>query len=269
MKISFLNHDVASWIKPRETPPRTEGLHVSEVLVKMLKALPGKKYDRYGRAVDGERKPAFEVGYLWEDVIREHLQERVETPAGHSLIPPTEITRGGLYGSPDRLLWHEQDFRFTVDETKATWMSSNGLADRPEALMENPKFTYWNLQAKTYAAMLLRYTALPAVRRPGFDVDLVALPDDAVTSLRSMAPFIGDHMLVRERRAIDTPPLVNIRALFLNGDYRGTLATAMCWQIAYTADELEDWWTSIVAFSQTLITPEGERRAETATDPTF
>jgi len=266
MKISFLDHDVASWIKPRETPPRTVGLHVSDVLVRMLKALPGKKYDRYGRAVDGERKPAFEVGYLWEDVIREHLQQRVEVPQGYTLIPPTEISRGGLYGSPDRLLWHDQTFRFTDDETKATWMSCNGLDARPEALTENAKFTYWLLQSKTYAAMLLRYTTMP---NDAGGVDLVALPDDVVVSdLYGGGIGPGVATLLHERRAIDTPPIVNIRALFLNGDYRGTLATAMCWQLEYTADELEDWWSAVMAFKDTLITPEGERRDE-PTAPTF
>lgn len=236
MKIKFLDHDVRSWITPRVIPPRTVGRHVSEVVVKMLQALPGRKYDRYGRAADGDRKATFEVGYLWEDVLR----KRVDTPAGYIHVHDQEISRGGIYGTPDRILWHDGNLRFTLEETKATWMSARGLDTRPEALLENTKFTYWLLQSKTYAAMLLRYVVFTDTGAPV----LVALPDDGILAELHTAAGAAIQM----RRKHPFPPLVNIRALFMNGDYRGTLATPACWQIEYTADELEDWWSSIVQF---------------------
>jgi hypothetical protein len=228
MIISFLDPDISTWIEPRVMPTRTDGPHVSAVLTAMLKDAMPRQYEGYGKTLDGARVPAFELGYTWEDALARALAERVMLTPAQRLMPPQEITRDGIHGTPDRVIFDYDQQRWIVEELKATWYSSSGLESNPGALLDNRKFTYWTLQAKTYAAMLL-------VHRP-----------IAERQIRNIAEVgaIGAPMVLFS-------PLARIRALFVNGNYKrsdgaDSRAQPMCWQIEWTAAELEQWWAAVV-----------------------
>jgi len=225
MIISFLDPDISTWIEPRVIPTRTDGPHVSGVLTAMLKDAMPRQYEGYGKTLDGARVPAFELGYTWEDALARALSERVMLTPAQRLMPPQEITRDGIHGTPDRVIFDYDQQRWIVEELKATWYSSGGLESDPGALLDNRKFTYWTLQAKTYAAMLL-------VHRP-----------IAERQIRTVGA-IGAPMVL-------FPPIARIRALFVNGNYKrsdgaDSRAQPMCWQIEWTPAELEEWWAAVV-----------------------
>ena len=225
MIISFLDPDISTWIEPRVIPTRTDGPHVSGVLTAMLKDAMPRQYEDYGKTLDGARVPAFELGYTWEDALARALSERVMLTPAQRLMPPQEITRDGIHGTPDRVIFDYDQQRWIVEELKATWYSSGGLESDPGALLDNRKFTYWTLQAKTYAAMLL-------VHRP-----------IAERQIRTVGA-IGAPMVL-------FPPIARIRALFVNGNYKrsdgaDSRAQPMCWQIEWTPAELEEWWAAVV-----------------------
>jgi len=231
MIISFLDPDISTWIEPRVIPTRTDGPHVSGVLTAMLKDAMPRQYEGYGKTLDGARVPAFELGYTWEDALARALSERVMLTPAQRLMSPQEITRDGIHGTPDRVIFDYDQHRWIVEELKATWYSSGGLEVSPQALMDNRKFTYWTLQAKTYAAMLL-------VHRPISKSETIAWPMALDTADIHIAPPAF-------------PPIARIRALFVNGNYKrsdgaDSRAQPMCWQIEWTPAELEEWWAAVV-----------------------
>jgi hypothetical protein len=237
MEIRFLDHDIATWIRPREIPPRSDGRHVSEVVVGMLKAAAPRKFEQYGKDPGTERVPRWEVGYLWEDVLSAALRERVELPAGFCLMPPLEIKRGHLFGTPDRVLYNPITGALVLEELKSTWMSAKGLREDPHAINRGSKFQYWLLQAKTYAAMLLHYAVVPPILNE---------TDQPAYTLWPCEP--GEKVIWIDRRVyypIAEPPPLHVRALFLNGDYRGEQALPLCWEIRWTRDELEMWFLNV------------------------
>lgn len=245
MKLRVIEAGVDQWIAARVTPARTAGLHVSVILTDMLKSLPGKKYETWGRKrADDERDPMWEAGYLWEDVLAKALADR-PVPGGH-LVAPFELELDGIYGTPDRLLVETgrdgtDPPRIVDEEVKFTWMSCKELlvdpakrpetvADwRPAGLTADVKFTYWLLQAKTYAAMLWLGRWHPSI-------DRILAPQSR----------IGERIGMIHKAADDIPallpPLIRLRALFINGAYRGDLAIPGAWEIEYTAEDLETWW---------------------------
>lgn len=230
--VRFLDPDIATWIRQREIPARTEGPHVSRVITSMLKTMDPKKYAAYGTAVDGQREGAFELGYTWEDVLSNTLRDRLVLDPRHTLMPPQEISRDGIYGTPDRVIHDRGESRWILEELKLTWYSCNGLTDTPEAILENVKFTYWTLQLKTYAAMLLHH-------RPADDGSGLIVP----------APKWG--------AAPTHHPICRIRAFFLNGTYRykdGDRAKPLCWEIRWHPVELEQWWAAVVRHVQRMET---------------
>ena len=221
--VTFLDADISTWIRQREIPERTDGPHVSKVIVDMLKTAMPDKFGHYGQAMDGDRAPQFEVGYTWEDVLSTALRERHMSDDTRILMAPHEIVRDGIYGTPDRVLWDRAEGRWTLEELKATWFSCGGLDVEPAAILNNRKFLYWCQQLKTYAAMLLRYRA-----------DL---------ERRWLVELEPGQML-------DLPPIAHVRALFINGDYKygqkDNRAKPMCWRIEWTLPELETWWNAVV-----------------------
>jgi hypothetical protein len=233
----FETTDLDFWIARRVTPPRTAGHHVSGVILAMLKSISGK-YDNWGQGGDA-RKPMHEVGYAWEDALAGPLAAR----AARTTLPSMEISRDGIYGTPDRLTI--EDGRIVDEELKATWKSAKGLVGGeggalPQALQQNMKFAYWLLQAKTYAAILQAYTIDPV----------------SGTALMPLAEWDPE----------DPPPphppaLVRIFGLFLMGEYKGEFPIPIAWRIEWTAEELETWWRAIVKFvaeNPGKLTPEGE-----------
>jgi hypothetical protein len=235
--VEFLDADIATWIAVREIPPRTDGPHVSSVIVSMLKTAMPDKFAHYGQAIDGERKAAFEIGYTWEDVLSAALKARQLADPNLVLLDAGEIERDGIYGTPDRVLWDHAAGTFVLEEMKATWYSSGGLDADPAALLNSRKFLYWCQQLKTYGAMLLTYA-----------------PDLHNRQLTRLAP--GARLL--------TPPMAHVRALFLNGDYKygrsagDSRAQPKCWRIRWSVVELEQWWAAVVRHKDRMQAPEPE-----------
>jgi hypothetical protein len=248
MIVTFLDPDISTWISPRVIPERTPGPHVSAVLVSMLKTAMPRQFEKWGKTEDGARLPVFEPGYLWEDVLAAALAARAHLEPQQRLMPAQEISRNGIYGTPDRVLYDSTRDGWIVEELKATWYSNGGLETNPEAIMDNRKFTYWTLQAKTYAAMLLHHVP-HRYRGDGYEDDRdMIVPTDPATE---------------GRFSLSVPPIARIRALFVNGNYKrggpdDNRAQPMCWQIEWTPEELTAWWNNVVDHARTLTPGEPE-----------
>lgn len=146
MEFRLLPADVSEWIEARQSPPRSDGHHVSTLCLGMLKAIAPEKYAEWGRD-DDPRKSIYEMGWIWEDLMREMLVDKVVEHDCHVLDAQHEIERDGIFGTPDRLLLHIESGDLIVQETKVTWK-------RYKDAIDDPKFTYWVMQVKTYCAML-------------------------------------------------------------------------------------------------------------------
>ena len=255
MIVRVIDADLDNWIAARVTPPRSEGHHVSAVLTDMLKSLPVKRYETWGKKrADDEREPMWENGYMWEDVLAKALADR-PVPGCH-LIPPWELELDGIFGTPDRLLvqtFPNGGHTIVDEEIKFTWMGCKTLLHDPkqrpariedwnaEGLTGDVKFTYWLLQSRTYAAMLFlggyrsgfgKAGRLVSAHTPGATPIIYKDPDGAVR-----------------------PPLVRLRAMFVNGAYMGPLAIPGGFEIEYTADELEVWWRNLRDHAHRMGTP--------------
>lgn len=138
-----------AWLASRKTEPRSDGHHVSVLLIGMLKRLLPKQYAHYGKPVaPGDRPPQFELGYMWEDMLGSVLDERLLLGPGESLLgAQTELEKDGIYGTPDRIVLSTSWPTPIVEETKVTWKWHSDD-------IEDPKFLYWVLQVKTYCAMV-------------------------------------------------------------------------------------------------------------------
>ena len=268
MIIRAIDAHLDGWIARRVTPPRSKGQHVSAIVTDMLKSLPVKRYEKWGRqSGDNERHPMHEAGYAWEDALAKVLADR--PVAGCHLLPATELELDGIFGTPDRLIVEAIDGqppRIVDEEIKFTWMSCKPLlipelleketARRPEkpedwnpaGLLDDPKFAYWLLQAKTYAAMLWlgNYTLY----------DDMSSPDSAWWKLQR---FDGVQV------GLDYPPLTRLRALFINGAYRDELAIPGAFEIEWTPEELTSWWANVKQHAAQM----RMRESQTPDDPIF
>ena len=211
--IRFIDPELARWIRPREIPPRTEGRHVSEVVLGMLQRV-SPYFRTWGKS--GGKKAKWEAGYLWEDVLSEALRGRRYYETG-TILAPRELALDAVYGTPDVMVWDVERRRFIVEENKATWFSCREIQHSAEQILDVPKFKYWLLQYKCYAAMLhhLGPELMPGV-------------------------------------PIAAPPLARLRALFINGDYSHSKDASddpvkpLCWEQEFTAAELETFWASVL-----------------------
>jgi hypothetical protein len=162
----------------------------------------------------------------------------------------------GIYGTPDRLIAEPDgsddptldDYRLIDEELKFTWMSCKPLlmpellakdtARRPEkpedwiaeGLIDDPKFSYWLLQAKTYAAMLW------------------------LKRMRPIIQYDSAKLVLRPEPDFDPPltPLTRLRALFINGAYRDELAIPAAFEIEWTPEELTAWWANVKGHAATM-----------------
>jgi hypothetical protein len=253
--VRILPADVESWIGARASAPRSEGHHVSRLVLGMLQAIHQRKYGEWGKG--GDREPQYEPGYIWEDLLSAALAKNPAATLGEEFLgTQIEITAGGIFGTPDRLSWSRSARRIIVDECKATWYSFRKLEVKdpkrtPEAkdgerIVDEPTFAYWILQAKTYAAMLwaARYT--------------VACHGDVGHRWTGLVredvfieyPGIEEYAFTVESQL--APPLVRVAALFLNGSYRGDRARPFRCEIEWSAAELEAWWQNVQSFAAGL-----------------
>lgn len=146
MNITAIESGIETWIAERETAPRSEGQHVSTIILAMVKELVPKKYAGYGNSTN-DREAIYEIGYMWEDLLGGVLSERAMLQQGETLLQAQmEICLDNIYGTPDRIVI-AADGSVIVEETKATWKWFTGELD-------SVKFLYWILQVKTYCAMI-------------------------------------------------------------------------------------------------------------------
>lgn len=143
------------WLSPRDVPPRSPGIHVSDVLRELLVAI-----GRYEERAEGEmpNETMWDLGFAWEDVLGRVLADRMAGAENEQRLPQMELERDGIYGSPDgvlmnglarkgmdgTILLHQEEI--FIEETKLTWMSSRNSLD-------SPKLLPYVLQGKTYCAM--------------------------------------------------------------------------------------------------------------------
>jgi hypothetical protein len=237
MEIEFLPSGVEHWLEPRATPPRSAGHHVSAIVLGMLQAV-AKTHRKWGKDDRPERAPLYEAGYAWEDALSAALSARILADPATKLLPPTELGVDDIFGTPDRMLWNFTTEGFVVEETKFTLMSCFGLTDEAKALLDNQRMQYWVIQNKTYAAMLRHYTVTPS-----------------------------GLLQLRKPSLLAPPPVSHIRAFFVNGDYKGQMATPLAWRMRYTAKELDDWWAVVLEFRSRLVsTPAPSAPVATPTD---
>jgi hypothetical protein len=137
-------------------PPRSPGLHFSDIRESILKDItPKKRAKRFTRSESPEatneqrgegesdaRGPLFH-NYIQGGFTFEHALERslVERRAG--IFRPGEIVKDGIAMSPDGICIDD----WTLEEFKFTWKSSNGAP-------EDPKFWGWIIQMKAYCHAL-------------------------------------------------------------------------------------------------------------------
>lgn len=262
MIIRAIDAHLDTWIARRVTPPRSAGQHVSTIVTDMLKSLPVKRYEKWGRqSGDNERHPMHEAGYAWEDALAKVLADR--PVAGCYLLPVTELELDGIYGSPDRLIVEKLDGqppRLIDEEIKFTWMSCKPLLRDPGArptmtedwitdgLTDDPKFAYWLLQAKTYAAML--WLGAYGVRM-------------AETQASGWGP--QSWVLVPDSPNFSHLPITRLRALFINGAYKDELAIPGAFEIEWTPEELTSWWANVKQHAEQM----RMRESQTPEEPVF
>jgi hypothetical protein len=235
-EIKFIDTDLSQWIAPRVTPPRSAGHHVSDVLVRMLK-IASRKFDHYGKTeADGgipleTRETMWRIGFLWEDVMTDVLNRQLTAPEDGRVLPAVELELDGLYGTPDRIIYRPEAPRWRLEETKVTWMSTRDIAGDPKLVLRVPKFAYWTLQIKTYAAMMSH-------------------------------PDVANRVAGGNMFATPTAPTCILRALFVNNDYRQFLPVPVCWSISWSLDELAAHWSMMRSFLETEAQNEANRVAD-------
>jgi hypothetical protein len=218
-------------------PARSDGAHVSTLVLAMLQDV-GKAHRGWGKGGRPERAPTYEAGYAFEDALALALSKRLKLDDSCRLMPPIELSVDGVAGTPDRLLYDFRREGWIVEETKFTWMSCAAVAVEATQILSDARLQYWVIQSKTYAAMLRHYVLSPA-NRP------VPMP----------------------ARPHTPPPLVRIRAFFANGDYRGSLATPLCWEFEYENEELDAWWRVMVDYRDTALALATTDAAQPPEDP--
>lgn len=255
MEIDFLPNEVAFWLQVRKTPPRSEGVHVSEVIMRMLKDV-SKTYRSYGRGDRGDRDPVFEAGYLWEDVFAEIMQRRLQLGAHEELIPPLELAVDNIYGSPDRPVYDHDLGRLIVEETKFTWMSCIDVDQKCTDILMAKKFQYWLSQVKTYAAMLYtQYVPVVTTGRPANMKRALGLGNVVLRRVDDDNRCVGGIITLDGKPIQQQPPIARIRAFFVNGNYRGKIAIPIGWEIHWTGEELEQFWSMLRAYADDTMRP--------------
>lgn len=129
-------------IPKRPGPKRSKGLHLSEVISSIDKALNISGYGSKHRDPDDDPELLFEMGFLWEEVLETALGLReVERPG--------EYVCDGIACSPDGIIYEKRrgrdaEPRPVIEEYKCTWKSCRGGV---QAIQDNWR---WMTQIKAY-----------------------------------------------------------------------------------------------------------------------
>ena len=103
--------------------PRSEGLHMSDIIRDIYFKMQGQEADR---TIDQAARMRMEMGFYWEDVFSRAWADR-EAQAG-TIFRPDEGEKDGIFYSPDGILIPAiSTSDFALEEYKCTWTSSSRL----------------------------------------------------------------------------------------------------------------------------------------------
>jgi hypothetical protein len=115
------------------SPPRSKGVHVSEIIRRILNDLHPGKYLEFSPDADPTRLC---IGLAWEDFLGKHFDSQ-----GRNLIHNPELTiPPGIHGTPDFI---DMDDGLII-ESKCTWKSSN------RDIEEDYRPWFWQIQSYLY-----------------------------------------------------------------------------------------------------------------------
>ncbi len=132
-------------VAPAIAPPRTPGLHVSDITTAILAELAPDVYAKDYHPADSANWQ--QTGFLWETIIGAALGQHAVSAPDQTRFRPGELTKDGIICSPDSVLI-EPDGGLVNEEFKATWKSATHFD------LESLKYLYWQLQFKAYAHVL-------------------------------------------------------------------------------------------------------------------
>jgi hypothetical protein len=120
---------------PRNTHPRSEGVHVSQIIGDLYKTIYPDRFSDDG-PLPWEK---FMAGWAWEEVIGRAMADVQDT----SIIQQFgELEEDNIFGTPDA--WNQaQD---CIEEYKCTWVSARHD-------IGSDKFSHWLMQGKAYLWM--------------------------------------------------------------------------------------------------------------------
>lgn len=134
--------------KPVGLPPRSHGIHVSEIIRDILNRaiIPGQRRPEMELTPEEKRRMGnyAAIGWVWEELVRMAMLEMEGGLWGDMkrYVRAGEIERDGIIGTPDWVDTKDE----AVIEFKATWRSSR----RPI----ETDFWHWWVQIKAYCWML-------------------------------------------------------------------------------------------------------------------
>lgn len=128
-----------------DQPPRSKGLHLSEIIKDICQQLQPKRF------ADKDKPPLewWTPGTIWEVALERSAKELFLKGGVSEIVRPGEVIMDGIACSPDAIdirQWELHEFKFT-------WMSSR---EAPE----HKKFWHWMVQIRAYCYALQVKTAI-------------------------------------------------------------------------------------------------------------
>lgn len=139
-----------------EGPPRSPGLHLSDILTVILRKVDPTRYASDFTPTQTENYQ--DAGFFWEDILGSAFAGRALLAASEQDDPheavtrfrPGEITCDGVICSPDAFVIDRED-ALVDEEYKVTWKSARSLdTPTPGAGFLDTKFLPYTLQMKGY-----------------------------------------------------------------------------------------------------------------------
>lgn len=129
-------------IQLRPNIDRSQGVHLTAIMKLMQQQGSEDNWEDYKNLTGDEKRYVdlqFEVGFLWEDVVKEQLVKRYKYQSLFQNIEPFE--KDGIWVSPDGISM--RDNTIIVEEMKTT---KKKKVDN----LDDSKFWWWHTQLKAY-----------------------------------------------------------------------------------------------------------------------
>lgn len=153
MKVTPIDHDYLEMLSDVVTPPRTKGLHFSDIYNAMYQELEPKRYKK-GSKPDELR---MQMGITLERILEDGFRKRFQEQTGYQIERPEEQSiqekwmAVPLYFSPDLLCFNGST---RVGEIKLTWMASSEVPRQKGIDTFPSKFDKYFTQMKLYCRAL-------------------------------------------------------------------------------------------------------------------